>query len=121
MKWLMFALGGAVIGLVSGFFGGGGGMICIPVLEHLLKTEPKESHATALLVILPISVMSGFVYAFCYGIELIPFGFVTLGVTLGGVIGALLLSKLKSKVIRAVFAGLLLFGGVWIISTSFLA
>ena len=115
MKWWLLVLGGAVIGLVSGFFGGGGGMVCVPVLEHLLKIDAKSSHATAIMIILPISIMSGAVYLFCYGIELPTLGVVTLGVIIGGMVGAFALSKLKAKIIRVFFAFILLFGGVWII------
>ena len=30
-------LSGLTIGIVNGFFGGGGGMICVPLLEKILK------------------------------------------------------------------------------------
>ena len=38
---------GAVTGFINGFFGGGGGMIVVPVMTILLKIEQKVAHATA--------------------------------------------------------------------------
>ena len=48
---------GVVTGFCNGFFGGGGGMIVVPMLVLLLKLSPKKAHATAILIILPISVI----------------------------------------------------------------
>ena len=35
--WLI--LSGSVIGILNGFFGGGGGMVCVPILEKVLKLQ----------------------------------------------------------------------------------
>ncbi|MEG2002466.1 MAG: TSUP family transporter, partial [Clostridia bacterium] len=48
-KIIMIASGIAT-GFANGFFGGGGGMITVPVLAKALKYEEKKAHATALLV-----------------------------------------------------------------------
>ena len=49
---------GAFIGLLNGFFGGGGGMVCVPILEKVLNLSSKESHATAISVIFLPAVLS---------------------------------------------------------------
>ena len=54
--------GGALIGFVNGFFGGGGGMLCVPLLEKILDEPTKKAHATAILIILPISIASAVTY-----------------------------------------------------------
>ena len=55
-------LGGSLaVGAVSGFFGGGGGMLCVPLLEYS-GLDVKRAHATALVVILPICIVSSVVY-----------------------------------------------------------
>ena len=56
-------LTGLAAGLINGIFGGGGGMIVVPMLVHLLKCLPKKAHATAILIILPLSLVSGIFYA----------------------------------------------------------
>ena len=59
---IVLILSGIAIGLANGFFGGGGGMICVPLLEKVLKIDNKKSHSTALAVMLPIAIFSIMVY-----------------------------------------------------------
>ena len=44
---------GMIIGLLNGFFGGGGGMIVVPLFAFLLGLTEKQSHATAIFTINP--------------------------------------------------------------------
>ena len=105
------ALTGALTGLANGFFGGGGGMIVVPLMTFLLKVKAKKAHATALAVILPISVVSACIYfisgKFDFGIG-IPSG---IGVIVGGIIGAWLLGKLSAKWLTKIFAIVMLVAG----------
>jgi uncharacterized membrane protein YfcA len=65
-----------------------------------------------LLIILPLTVVSAVVY-FIYGnVEWQTVLWTTLGVVVGGVIGALLLKKLKGNVVKMIFAVILILGGV---------
>jgi uncharacterized membrane protein YfcA len=48
--FLLNAFGGLLIGFANGFFGGGGGMLAVPFLQHVLKEDEKVSHATAFLL-----------------------------------------------------------------------
>ena len=94
---------GVAVGLANGLFGGGGGMLAVPLLR---KTgfAPKRAHATAILVILPISFLSFALYFFrgLYDISVIlP---TAIGVTAGGELGAVALGKLQAKTVNAVFA-----------------
>ena len=59
---LKYVLSGLAIGVINGFFGGGGGMVCVPILENALKLDNKRSHATALAVMFPFCIASGIVY-----------------------------------------------------------
>lgn len=105
-------LTGAVTGLTNGFFGGGGGMIVVPLLTILLKLKPKIAHATAIAVILPITVASAIIYFFNGSFDLktgLPSG---LGVIVGGAAGAWLLGKLSSRWIVRLFAAVMLAAGV---------
>ncbi len=101
---LISILTGAVAGLVNGVFGGGGGMVVVPMLTKLLKFESKNSHATAILIILPLSIISGILYL-SFGKFSLEIGtFVVIGIVVGGVLGAILLSKLSSKWIMIIFS-----------------
>lgn len=108
----LLCLCGAIIGFVNGFFGGGGGMICIPLLEKVLHLPNKYSHATAIAVILPISFVSAVIYLLNGNLETIPFLTVGSGVVLGGILGSFLLKFLPSKVIRIIFVFIMLAGGI---------
>ncbi|MBR2384650.1 MAG: sulfite exporter TauE/SafE family protein [Clostridia bacterium] len=106
------ALTGALTGLANGFFGGGGGMIVVPLMTFLLQVQAKKAHATALAVILPITLISAFIYftsgKFNFAIG-VPTG---VGVVIGGVIGAWLLGKISAKWLTKVFAIVMLVAGV---------
>lgn len=102
---------GAVAGLVNGIFGGGGGMIVVPMLVMLLKCPPKKAHATALIIILPLSLVSGIIYAVFGNLNINVATPVSIGVLLGGALGAFLLSKLSSKWVIIIFSVVMAFAG----------
>ncbi len=109
-KQVLILIGiGSVIGLVNGFFGGGGGMLCVPIFEKLFGLESKKAHATTLCVILPLSLVSSIVYIYSNDINFINLSWVSIGAILGGVIGAFFLTKINNKWLRIIFA-VLMFG-----------
>ena len=104
---------GIAVGLANGLFGGGGGMIAVPLLQRL-GLEEKRAHATAILWILPISLLSFVLYAvkgYYDGTVLIP---TALGVTAGGILGAKLLGKMPVKSVNLVFAVLQAAAGMFL-------
>jgi hypothetical protein len=107
-----FLLGGTGIGLVNGLFGGGGGMIAVPVLERLLGFEVKQTHATAIAVIAPVCVVSAVPYLWngCFrGEVVLP---TAIGVVAGGALGALLFDKLPVWLVDALFIMVMLVAGM---------
>lgn len=111
-KWLIIIFSGMLIGFINGFFGGGGGMISVPLLEKVLKIDNKKSHATAMAVIFPLSIISAIVYGLNTQIDWLNLLYVTIGVSLGGILGAFLLNKLNNKVIRIIFVLVMLSAGI---------
>lgn len=103
---------GLVAGLINGLFGGGGGMVVVPCLKYLLKYETDSAHATAIAVILPLSVLSGIFYAAFGNFEYEPAVFTVIGVTVGGIFGALMLKKLSSKPLTLIFSTVMAVAGV---------
>ena len=103
---------GCLIGFINGFFGGGGGMIAVPTLSIFYGLEAKKAHASSIAVILPLSIASSVIYLLKEKVEWLNLGVVALGVTIGGVIGALFLKKASNKVIEYLFEGVMLFAGV---------
>ena len=100
------------IGFINGFFGGGGGMIAVPTLAKFYNLEEKKAHATSIAVILPLSVASSIVYLFKEKVDWVNLGIVAGGVTLGGILGALLLKKAGNKFIEYLFEGVMLVAGI---------
>ncbi len=62
MKFVKILVAGILTGLCNGLFGAGGGMLAITSMIHLLEMESHEAHATAIAVIMPLTIISGFVY-----------------------------------------------------------
>ena len=93
-------------GIVNGLLGTGGGILLLLVLRRI--TEPQNAFASALACILPLSLLSAWLYW--------QNGTVTVSAllspdTLPFLIGAILLDRLKLSVIQTLFAALLLFSG----------
>ncbi len=98
-------------GALNGLFGGGGGMVAVPILKAAGR-DVKSAHATAIAVILPASLLSAAVYLF-FG--LVPFRIllpVALGVSLGGLAGAKLLPRFSSRALTFAFAAFMLAAGI---------
>lgn len=115
VKKIILVLLGGMIGFINGFFGGGGGMICVPTLEKALKLDNKRAHATAIAVIFPLSLISCAIYIFKGSIQSLPLLTVGLGVLIGGIGGSFALKYIPSKVLRIIFAVIMLVGGVRLI------
>ncbi len=113
-KFLLLLCGG-IIGFLNGFFGGGGGMICVPLLQKSLKLDAKCSHATAIAVIFPLSLISASIYVFNGYIDSFPLISIGLGVVVGGIIGAFALKFLPPKAVRIIFALIMFIGGIKLI------
>lgn len=106
------ALLGVITGIINGFFGAGGGTILVPGMERVLSTEEHKAHATAIAVILPISIISAILYIIKTPI---PFDIVlkvSIGGIAGGISGALLLKKLSGKWLHIIFGGFMIVGAV---------
>ena len=102
---------GIAVGGANSLFGGGGGMLAVPMLRRIGYAE-KSAHATAILVILPVSLFSLILYiinGFADFSVLIP---TALGVTTGGFLGSVLLKKLPPKTVALTFTFLQLIAGV---------
>ena len=86
-------------------------MLAVPLLQRTGLNE-KAAHATAILLILPVSLLSFLLYvkegAYDFSV-LIP---TAAGVTAGGFLGANLLGKLPVKTVNLLFAGLQLIAGI---------
>ena len=94
---------GLITGFVNGLFGSGGGTILIPFLEGKLNVDEHKSHATAIAVILPISIVSSIVYIKNIEVDWKNFLPVIMGSIVGGFVGARILNRIPGKFIHTIF------------------
>jgi len=110
--WLRPALAGGAAGLVNGFFGGGGGMVLVPLLAGWCGLGQRKAFATSVAIILPMCALSAAIYLFRGGVDLwmaLPY---LLGGLIGGLLGGKLFQRMNMVWLRRLFALLLLYGGV---------
>lgn len=100
---------GFAAGFINGLFGGGGGLLLVPMLRRVAKLETHQSHATAIITTMCLSVVSLGIYLMKGSIDwsyAIP---LAIGGAAGGASGALWLKKVPAKLLRKGFALFLLF------------
>ncbi|WP_265443138.1 sulfite exporter TauE/SafE family protein [Acetivibrio straminisolvens] len=103
-KYIKFAIIGLVTGIANGLFGSGGGTIAVPAMVLLLKEEEHVAHATAISIILPLTLVSAFIYVANSYIDWNLTIKTMLGGVVGGYLGAKLLNICPSHILRKVFA-----------------
>jgi len=110
-KIILFILGGIFIGVANGLFGGGGGMLCVPLLLFA-GLQNKKAQATAILIMTPISIASVAIYYSNGFIDWDIALYVMAGSILGGLLGALILKKFSNITLQYIFAILVLVAGI---------
>lgn len=109
-KFLRYCLS-FTIGLINSLFGAGGGIIAVPMLKRQNLTQ-KEAQASAISIILPLSIISAVVYHYLGYYKLndaigyIPFGIV------GTLIGTVIMKKISDKILRKTFALFMIYTGI---------
>lgn len=112
IKATIALIGGAFAGVVNGFFGGGGGIVLVPILSGLFKLEQKKAQATAMSIALPLCVISGIIYTLRGATDWTLLLSVGGGVVLGGILGAVILKKLSNNALCFVFYALMIAAGI---------
>lgn len=111
MSRLYFYFAGAIVGIVNGLFGSGGGIIAVPMLNKA-GLDTKKSHATSIAVTLPLSVVSCIFYAknghldVMKAVKIIPFGLA------GAVLGAIIMKKISGNLLKRIFGIILIVSGI---------
>lgn len=111
-KGLKLALTGLLAGAVNGFFGGGGGMVLVPLLRGWIGMEDKRAFATSVAVMLPMCAVSAGAYLLRGGIDLPMAAPFLLGGLVGGVLSGISYKRVPPKLLVRLFAALIVFGGV---------
>ena len=107
-----YAVSGALAGAVNGLFGGGGGMVLVPLLQRWCGLEERRAFATCVAVILPFCVVSAAVYLLRMPFNLTQALPYLLGGLAGGFVGGRLFPRVPAPWLRYLFAAFLVYGGV---------
>ncbi len=99
---------GAVGGLLSGFFGVGGGIVMVPLLMIWARMNQRRAAATSLFAILPTAIAGSITFGVAGQIDLVSAALVGAGAVAGAPLGAYLLRVLPILWLRWLFiAGLI--------------
>lgn len=105
-------LAGGLAGLANGFFGGGGGMVLVPLLTGRCGLDQRKAFATSVAIVLPLCALSSVIYFLRGGLDLMTALPYLAGGLVGGLVGGKLFRKMDMVWLRRGFALLLLYGGV---------
>lgn len=103
---------GLVAGFANGLFGSGGGTIVVPAMERFLNIEEHKAHATAIAIILPLSLLSMAVYLWKTDVLFSVALWASCGGVVGGFVGARLLSKVSGIWLHRIFGAFMIVAAV---------
>jgi uncharacterized protein len=114
-------IGGALVGLLSGLFGVGGGFLIVPLLLILSPVSMAQAVSTSLLIIAVVS-SSGFISHLAMSTEnnWLMFGLVAAGGVLGMMLGQAISHKIANALLQKIFAVSLLAVSTLTLARSFL-
>ena len=112
MEKIKAAVTGALAGALNGFFGGGGGMVLVPLFIRWLKVDERKTFATSVFIILPLCFVSAVVYYLRRNLDLIAALPFLIGGLAGGFVGGRIFGKIPTALLHRIFGLLLIYGGV---------
>lgn len=105
-------IAGSAAGLANGLFGGGGGMVFLPLMSRSGALERRQLFATCVGVIFPVCAVSAMMYFFRGSLSLSAAAPYLLGGLAGGFIGGRLYGRVPTGLLKWLFAGFLFYAGV---------
>lgn len=112
IKYIKCTAIGLVTGMANGLFGSGGGTVAVPAMVHFMDMEEDRAHATAISIILPLTLVSAFFYVRGSYIDWWLTLKVAAGGVAGGYIGARLLPHVPSHILRKIFGLFMILAGI---------
>ena len=108
----LFLFFGLVLGFINGLLGGGGGMLCVPILKAFLNLPDKQAHATSVLTTSLLSIATLVVYITTLNVNFTYVPLLSIGVLVGGIFGSILLKKFSDKTINIIFIFVMFIAGI---------
>ena len=119
--WFWAIVLGFAVGVLSGLFGAGGGVLLIAALFYVTRLSPHEVTATAQFALLFISAVGLGAHGFAHDLApayAIPLAF---GGALGGPIGASISARLKPRRLTAIVAVALILAAVALVARDLIS
>jgi uncharacterized membrane protein YfcA len=121
LQLVLLFLFAIAVGVISGLFGIGGGIVLVPGLVLLFQFSQQEAQGTSLAAfIAPIGLFAAIVYYQNGHVHLDKAAAVALGLMGGALLGALLVSRVPAQWLQFGFGGLLLYLGFRFVLGGFL-
>ncbi len=118
-RWARIIGAGLLVGVMTGFFGVGGGFLIVPALVLVLGLSMRTAVGTSLVVI-AMNSASGLVAHLRYGgLDLITSGLFIVGGALGAIIGARVSHRLDEQRLQRAFAVFIALVGLWLMLSNF--
>ncbi len=111
MKKTVSAALGVLIGIVNILVGSCGGIVAVESLKYN-NTDQTKSHATAIAIILPLTIISAGVYLYKDNVKLSDSYVYILPGLFGSLIGGYLLPKIPKKTLSKVFSLFIIYAGI---------
>lgn len=109
---LSAALCGGAAGVANGMLGAGGGMLLIPLMRLFRLSDDRELFATAIAVMLPISLVTFLIYLCRGSVDVLLALPYCIGGLAGGLLGGLFYRKIPTKWLHRALGVFILWGGI---------
>ncbi|GIU92342.1 MAG: hypothetical protein KatS3mg011_1248 [Acidimicrobiia bacterium] len=107
------ALGvGLAGGLLSGFFGVGGGIVMVPLILWVLRADQHQAHATSLAAIFLIAASGAAGYAAAGEVDPGTGLALGAGAVVGAIVGARTMNRMSVPALQLAFAVALIVAGI---------
>ncbi len=115
IRWARITAAGLIVGVMTGFFGVGGGFLIVPALVLVIGLSMREAVGTSLVVI-AINSASGLIAHLRYGgLDLVTSGLFVAGGIAGALAGALVSGRVDEHRLQRGFAAFVAVVGLWLV------
>lgn len=127
-EYTIISVASIIAGIINGLIGTGGGIVLYFALRLLAKLNKKNDGqppdmikdimANTIAVVVIMSAVSATIYMFRGEIRYGELAAYIPAAVIGGLTGAVLLNKLKSKIVRKIFAVMIIYAGIQMLLKS---
>lgn len=112
----ILAVVGIAAGFINGFLGAGGGIILLSMFRRLNPNKNSEGarddFASVVAAVLPLCVVSAINYSSRGSLDMNLFLRFIPGALVGGVVGAYLTDKIDTRILKNIFALIIIIAGI---------